>query len=365
MSDSIKKVLLIGEFSGFHLNLKKGLEKLGIDCTLAANGDGWKKINGSDLQLFDSISAPRGKKTFQKIWKLGLEPIIHRKKLYGYDVVQFVDPVVYKVYINQIMYDFVRRNNKKTFVSVPGGCFSLYQAYKDGKLGYYIFDDNPELCAIYDEKSIKSKWMRSQEKHIYNKADGIIPIMYEYAVGVRTLQNVKKTIPLAFDTSEIEYTPNIVKDKIVIMHGVLREKSKGTKYIVEALEIIKNRYPDKVEIIVDGKKPLNEYLEMLKNVNILVDQCKEHCYGMNALYAMAEGRIVLGGASDNSLKEFGLTRCPVVHIEPNVNQIVEQLEQLICRKDEFEKLGYESRKFVEEFHDCEKIAQQYLQVWNS
>lgn len=34
------KVLLVGEFSGFYLNLKQGLQELGVDVTLAANGDG-------------------------------------------------------------------------------------------------------------------------------------------------------------------------------------------------------------------------------------------------------------------------------------------------------------------------------------
>ena len=355
------KVLLIGEFSGFHVNLKKGLEAIGVSCTLAANGDSWKKIDGADESVYNSD----GSTVVKRIKNYIISPLLNRNHFKGYDVVQFVDPVIYHPYINKIMFDSIRKNNKKVFISVPGGCFSLYKAYKENKLGYYIFDDNPELCAVYEGKSLRSKIRKKQEEYMYSKADGLIPIMYEYAVGVRDRNNCKKTIPLGFDATNIEYVPNKVNGKIRIMHGILREKSKGTAYILKAFEIIKERHPDDVEIIVDGKMPLNDYLELLKNVNILVDQCKEHCYGMNALYAMAEGRIVLGGASDNSLKEFGLTSCPVVHIEPNVDQIVEQLEQLILRKDEFEKLGYESRKFVEEFHDCKKIARQYLEVWNS
>ena len=110
--------------------------------------------------------------------------------------------------------------------------------------------------------------------------------------------------------------------------------------------------------------PLKDYLEKLKTVNILVDQCKEHCYGLNALYAMAEGRIVLGGASQKSLAELNLKSSPVIHIEPNVDMIVEQLENLISQKDNFEKMGFQSRKFVEEYHDCKVIAKQYLDLWS-
>ena len=124
------------------------------------------------------------------------------------------------------------------------------------------------------------------------------------------------------------------------------------------------RHPNDVEIIIDGKMPLREYLELLKSVNILVDQCKEHCYGLNALYAMAGGRIVLGGATENSLNEYGLDSCPVFHIGPDVNQIVEQLENVISKRSEFEELGYNSRKFVENFHNHINIAQQYVNEWN-
>ena len=111
--------------------------------------------------------------------------------------------------------------------------------------------------------------------------------------------------------------------------------------------------------------PLKEYLSVLERTNILIDQCKEHCWGMNACYAMALGKIVLGGASDNSLKEFGLESSPIIHIEPNVEQIVSQIEKLLQKKQEFEKMGEESRRFVETFHNSERIAQQYLSAWES
>jgi hypothetical protein len=80
---------------------------------------------------------------------------------------------------------------------------------------------------------------------------------------------------------------------------------------------------------------------------------------------MSRGCIVLGGASENSLAEFGLESCPVVHIKPDVQQIVNQLEKVINCKQKFESMGWESRKFVETFHNCERIARLYLTAWNT
>ncbi len=355
------KVLLLGEFSGYFTNLKKGLSELGVDCDLAADGDGWKKIDGfNDIRLFGNV---KSNSRIAKFYNRILYPIIHVRELYNYDVVYIVSTTIFHPLICKWMFKHVKKHSKKTYVSVSGSNCSVFRSYVNGDLSYYVFDDNPEYCKAFDYRLKKNHKRDEQEKYIYTHVDGIIPIMYEYAVGVRKYSTCKKTIPIPFDAKNIEYKPNIVREKIVIMHGVIKEKCKGTDIILKALEIVKEKHSDEVEIIVDGKMPLKDYLEKLKTVNILVDQCKEHCYGLNALYAMAEGRIVLGGASQKSLAELNLKSSPVIHIEPNVDMIVEQLEYLISQKDNFEKMGFQSRKFVEEYHNCKVIAKQYLDLW--
>ena len=360
IKNKVMKILLLGEYSGFFTNLKKGLVNLGNDVTLASTGDGWKKINTYDYLLYKT-----GDKNLIKAAKNALlAPVINRKDLYGYDVVQMVSPHIYPHYINKFMLDRIIDNSQKSFLSVAGSCATLYKAYADGKIGYYTYDDNPEAYQRFLGKTLKSRCIINQENYICNKVDGIIPIMYEYAVGVRDRENFRRTIPLPMDTSSIKYSPNIRKGRIKIAHGLLKEKYKGTDYILKALEIIKSKYPNDVEVMVDGRMPLNTYLKWLSNANILIDQCKEHCYGLNAMYAMSMGRIVLGGASRNSLKEFGLSKTPVFHIKPDVNQIVEQLENVISLSDSFEQMGYDSRKYVEEFHNCDRIAKEYLDTWS-
>ena len=49
-------IVLIGEFSGLHLNLKEGLQQLGINVLLVANGDGWKNFE-SDFCWYDENSS--------------------------------------------------------------------------------------------------------------------------------------------------------------------------------------------------------------------------------------------------------------------------------------------------------------------
>ena len=149
----------------------------------------------------------------------------------------------------------------------------------------------------------------------------------------------------------------------MFFHGILREKDKGTNYIRQAFEIISQKYPNDVEVIIEGRLPLKEYLEVLRRTNVLVDQCKEHCWGLNACYGMAQGKVILGGASRNSLKEFEISESPVFHVKPDVEQIVQQLEHVIENRNKITEWGYQSRNFVETFHNHVKVAQKYVDMW--
>lgn len=354
------KVLLLGEFSGFYLNLKQGLQELGVDVTLAANGDGWKQIPGADMPLYRTGDEDALKKIYYKL----IKPVLEKDKFRNYDVVQLVGHNIYRPYINSNMIKSLKKNNGKLFLNIAGNCHSLYRAWENGTLGYYTFDDNPEKSEVYTGGGLRRKMTRQTEAYVEEAVDGIIPVMYEYAAGIRNRKNLKRVIPLPFNAGEVQYKENRPEGKLVIFHGILREKDKGTDYIRKAFEIVREKYPEDVEVVMEGKLPLQEYLKVLERTNVLVDQCKEHGWGMNACYGMAQGKVVLGGASRNTLKEFGLKESPVIHIKPDVNQIVSQLEYVIGNREQIAKWGYDSRKFVETFHDSVSIAEQYMETWN-
>ncbi len=359
MGENRMKILLMGEFSGFYLNLKQGLQELGAEVTLAANGDGWKQIPGADMPLFFTGKASAPVKIVKKL----IEPVLQKRQFYGYDVVQLVNENIFRPYINSHMIRKIKQNSGALFVNVSGNCYSLYQAWRDKKLGYYTFDDNPEKYDAFVKGGLRRYMMRSTEEYVDTIADGIIPIMYEYAVGVRRRPNCRQTIPLPFNAEKTAYQINKQHGKLVFYHGILREKDKGTAFIREAFSIIQQKYPNDVEMLVCGSLPFQEYLEVLQKTNVLVDQCKEHCWGLNACYGMAQGKVVLGGASRSSLKEFGLEKSPVLHIGPNVEQIVRQIEYVLENRSKIEEWGWESRQFVETFHNHIRIAGQYMDVW--
>ena len=95
------KILLFGEFSSFHKNLKVGLESLGHNVTLASSGDGWKKVD-RDLDL-DYSSNIINKKLASRIYLF-----LDINKFIGYDIVQIISPDVILNYFP-----------RKLFFSIP------------------------------------------------------------------------------------------------------------------------------------------------------------------------------------------------------------------------------------------------------
>lgn len=356
----MKKILLLGDYSGFNKNLKRGLEAHGVEVKLLSNGDIWKKIPGMDeiLYVMDSDS-----NAIRKLNDRVIQPIIRSEKLCEYDVVQLIHEVIYEPIVNSYIVGKLKKQNGSLFVSACGNAYSVYKAWKNGLMDYYTFDDNPHKAERYTSHKLRDVIARRSEVYVDNLADGIIPMAYEYAVGLRNHKNSKPTIAAPVDLSELSYSPNIVKDKIVFYHGVTRSSDKGSEYISKAFDIIKEKYPNDVEMIIADRIPYVEYIKKIRKVNVAVDCCKELGWGINPCITMALGRVTMSCATEDSIKELGLEKTPIFHISPDVDQIVSQIETIIANKGKIEEWGYDSRKFVEINHDCVKVAEKYIKTW--
>ena len=82
------KVLLLGEFSALHKNLKEGLVELGHETVVAAYGDGYKKVP-VDIS-FDSNWS-----TFLGSIDRRVKPFLKLPLLKGFDIVQLVNPFIF------------------------------------------------------------------------------------------------------------------------------------------------------------------------------------------------------------------------------------------------------------------------------
>ncbi|GAB6034742.1 hypothetical protein JCM17795_09440 [Galenea microaerophila] len=47
---------------------------------------------------------------------------------------------------------------------------------------------------------------------------------------------------------------------------------KSTKYIEKAFDYLSKNYPNDIGLIIDGKMPIEQYLNLMRKTNILIDQ---------------------------------------------------------------------------------------------
>ncbi len=354
------KILLIGDFSSLHLNLKKGLMECNHEVTLFSSGDGFKKIK-SDIIL------KRGKSKLGKfLYYYQLISLITKFK--NFDVVQLISGEVFssKFGLNKFLIKVLKRRNKKIFL-IGAGCVDTFTCdFFEHSYKYKEFYN-----AIKGHYNLEKLWGQTEEgrkfnKWLFDQINGYIPIMYEYAEGHRRINNIKlkQTIAIPIKLTDFIYEDNIVRDKVVVFHGISRREVKGTDFILEQLNKLKDTFPEKVELLIVDKVPYSDYIKFISKANIVIDQLYSVSSGVNGLIAMALGKVSLGGGEEEFLKEFSLNKSPLIPINKSKNKLFDSLSELIHNPNEICKLGKKSRKFIEDNHDAKKIAQEYISVWN-
>ena len=353
------KILLLGDFSGYGVNLKKGLASLGHDVVIAAHSDNWKKFTG-DIDLskdkksrFPRLAARAG--AFQLL-----------KEITGYDVVQLIDPFTF--YMNyfprKYFYQRIFEENGRSFL-IAANMDAFFWRHSKEYLDYTPYEEMKKYdWDDYTEFKTGIKAYNFNE-YIATQVDGIIAVMHDYKVGyIHNFAKKLATIPLPIDLEEIKCTEINPARKIKFLHGLNRYGFKGTRYIVEAFEELSKKYPNDVEFVLNERMPFEQYKKVLASTHVVIDQVNSYSYGMNALYAMALGKVVMTGAEPEAMDTLGVSDCPAINLRPDKNYIIKQVENMLDLQGQLPYLGHESRKFVEKYHNSAHIARKYIDFWD-
>ncbi|NDO96290.1 hypothetical protein GW614_06680, partial [Proteus sp. G4441] len=133
---------------------------------------------------------------------------------------------------------------------------------------------------------------------------------------------------------------------------------KGTNIIKSALNEIEKIYPNDVEIIYPEHLPLTEYLQIMSRVDIAIDQTKSNSYGMNAIYSMFSGHVVLAPANHLFLNDITLQNSPIIKINNTKESIINALTVLIENKEKIDDIKKESQNYAKNIHSPMMIAKQ-------
>lgn len=373
-------ILLIGEYSRLHNSLKEGLQKLGHQVVLFGYKDGFKDFP-VDIPLYRQWDSGILKKIKVGIFRLtGFDIssyltyrqfLKHKQRLTGFDVVQLINENSFHCQPGheQRILKFLFDNNKKAFLLSCGDDYanvqynfahpemkSVVQPYLMGKIRDKDFTNVlkfrlPEFKRLHD--------------FIYKNIWGVIATDLDYRPALLGHPKFLGLIPNPINTDAIAFEPLPVSGKIVIFLGINHESyhKKGIDYFEDALEIIRNKYPEKVEVILARSLPYDIYMAQYKAAHILLDQAFSIDQGYNALEAMARGKVVFTGAEPEFTRYYQLTDRVNVNAVADVQAIVGAISALVEHPEEMVKIATRGRQFILKEHHYKTIAQKYLDTW--
>jgi hypothetical protein len=358
------RILLLGELSDVHRELKPGLLALGHEVT-SAHALGERPGYPSDLPLY--VAGAGGGTRLSSFRQLASQ--VYWSRLYrGFDIVQIITPKFFHWRIQDAMLRGLKAHNGALIV-VNTDCTAFYHRQVQ-KLRY-----NPcALCLEYDQKRATCHYVTAEEERASAKtlaaADAIVATHFEYDWALRGTEFAGKvvTLPLPIDTKSHPELPFPEADKVRIWYAGSRYGMKGGPFIEGALQRLREGpCGEAVDVRITARLPYAEYFETMKWAQIVIDNASGYGVGMNGMFAAARGRIVLGGAEAEQIASIGVGAGdnPIVMTRPEVDQIELALETLVRRRQSLPELGRRTADYVRRFHDSRVVARRYSRLYEA
>ncbi len=377
------KILLVGEYSNLHKSLKEGLVHLGHEVTVVGLGDGFKQIT-TDINLSERYTSGFPlfiKKVIYKLFKTDITSLSIRKQFFAqqnnftnYDVVQLINENAFKCIpkIEKQLLQFIFDQNKNVFLLSCGTDHLSVKYAFEKKFRYSI------LTPYFEKKGSEKLFMPATKyltpayeelhKFIYQQIRGIIASDLDYHIPLIGNDKYLGMIPNPVNATKIPFIPMTSEEKIVIFHGINTNNyyKKGNDIFEDALAIVQEKFPKKVEVITTRSVPYAVYIESYNRAHILLDQIFAYDQGFNALEAMSKGKVVFTGAEKEWCDYYGLTEDTVaINALPDANAIAEKIIWLVKNPLKIIEIGQAARTFVEKEHDYIKSAKSYVAKWTS
>lgn len=364
------RILLLGEYSNVHWTLAEGLRHHGHEVVVVSDGDGWKNYPRN-------ISLHRTSNRLLPTLAFLARLMRALPKLRGYDVVQIINPVFVHLKAEKLLpiYRYLRRHNKKVFMGAFGVDYFWVKCGLDGHtFRYSDFNIGKQLRHNADNDREIADWLNGAKGklnlQIAADCDGIVSGLYEYdACYRRSFPEKTKFIPFPIDVQSI--TPKVRScddGRVNFFIGIQKKRNeyKGTDIMLRSLQRLQAEYPDRVQIEKAESVPFAVYRQMMDDSHVILDQLYSYTPAMNALQAMAQGLVVVGGGEPENYEILHETELrPIINVLPDEEDVYRRLKELALHPEKLARLSADSRRYVERHHDHIKVAQEYLDFWAS
>lgn len=367
------KILFVGDASNMHNCLARELRKMGHTAVVASGGSRWMNT-GRDINL-----CRRDGKIGAVRYVADILAALQRMR--GYDVVELANQIFLELRPEKLrlIFDYLKRNNKRVVLSALGTDYVYYCACHDGhtfRYSDYMVGDEPspyvssaEYVAQHQENWAKPL-MRDYSKHVLDGIDGAVACLYEYYAAYRDVLGDRLCyagIPIDVESVQMKHGGDVPK-KVKFFIGIQRDRNviKGTDRLLAALKRVCSRHDDAAEMDVVENMPYADYLERMGQSDVILDQLYSYTPATNALLGMAQGLVAVSGAEPEYYDLIGENENrPIVNVRPDVDgDIDEKLEWIVTHRELLPQMSRASREFVVKHNSAHVVAERYLKFWN-
>lgn len=362
------KILFIGDYSNLHTTLAHELRRMGHQVDVISDGCGHMNL---PTDIF--LKRNRGiKGAFKYLYDLfNLLP-----RMKGYDVVQLINTNFLSLKPQKIKYFFdrIREQNGSMFLTLAGNDYYFCKAcYNTGFFRYSEFKIGNEFTPSHkNDPSRLYGWLSNANKlwaeYLMDNITGAMAVLPEYFLPVKEILGHRLTFTnLPVDLSEVPVAKShFVDDKVNIMMGMRSgfEDMKGVKQLLKIAREVEEDFPEMVKVNIAKDLPFKDFLQMMSDTDIVLDQLYSYSPGMTALYGMAMGKLVATGAQPEYYEAIGNPDIkPIFSLSPFDTDIKERLSGIIHHRQKILKMGEDARRLVEENNDSRTVAKKFLNHW--
>ncbi|CAG7649103.1 glycosyltransferase family 4 protein [Paenibacillus allorhizosphaerae] len=201
--------------------------------------------------------------------------------------------------------------------------------------------------------------IRSSIKQLSTYIDHVIINDHELLPHVEPYYKKVHIVPYAIDVQSFRPEYPASKSEPVVVHAPSHRKVKGTDFVLDAVERLKKEGL-KFRFKLVEKVPHEQAMKIYQHSTIVIDQLTVGTYANLSMEAMAMGKPVISYIRDDLRTTFppGL---PIVSANPGT--IYEVLKDLLKRPSDWVRLGMEGRRYVEQHHNFEKVANMLIDVY--
>tara|TARA_B100000676_G_C17969137_1_gene782164 strand:+ start:128 stop:1264 length:1137 start_codon:yes stop_codon:yes gene_type:complete len=366
-------ILLIGEFSGVHLELAKSLRKLNYEITTVSDGDSYKSIS-SDILVEQAVYTGICKWLNLVVNWLGFNGALKYRKLVkkldalpNIELVQIINPVAIDTLGgvgNLLLLLYLRRRTKNIYLCSLGDDYRWVEACLRGR---FIYSPMDRLLSNGIVGFLRYQYTL---KHIFSpvyiflnffarwSARKVIPGLLDYKIAYEGCSKLAPLIPLPVSEDRF-HSPVKSTYPLIIFHGwqTTKDNKKGGDILdLAARKCVESVGEDKVIYKIVSGVPYDQYIQTFNDADIFLDQVFSYDRGMNGALGMAAGKVVFSGFEQESL-DIG------VNATPDAELLAQKLISLVNDIDTVNSIRKAGFEFASRYYSSDRVVQQYLSVW--